>query len=295
MKNYLSFILIYPFIWLFSKLPFRVLYFISDCLYILVYHIVGYRKKIVFENLSIVFPTKLTVEKTKIAKAFYHHFVDILMEMLKSFSITEKEINDHYKYSNIEVLNDLYKDGKSAILVGGHYANWEWILNICSFTSYKPIAAYTKINNPYFEKAMLKSRGKFGVQLRQTSQTISEIEYNQKNNIQAIYGLLSDQSPRLKRTYYWNKFFGVKVPIHTGSEMLAKKYNMNVVFMDTKKIKRGYYETSFTVLTNDARKYKDYDLTDEFLEMVEKQVRKKPEYYFWTHKRFKHRDKAPKD
>lgn len=295
MKSYLTFIFIYPSIWLISKLPFKVLYFISDCLYILVYHIVGYRKNVVFENLNIVFPNKTIAEKTKIAKAFYHHFVDILMEMLKSFSITEKEINERYKYSNIEVLNDLYKDGKSAILVGAHYANWEWILNICAFTPFKPVAAYTKINNPYFEKTILKSRGKFGVHLRQTSQTITEIEYNQKNNIQAIYGLLSDQSPRLKRTYYWNKFFDVKVPIHTGSEMLAKKYDMNVVFMDTKKIKRGYYETSFTVLTNDARKYKDYDLTDEFLEMVEKQVRNEPKYYFWTHKRFKHRDKAPKD
>lgn len=293
--NLIVFILVYPIIWLFSKLPFKIIYFVSDCLYVFAYYIVGYRKKVIFKNLSIVFPKKTTAEKTKIAKASYHHFVDILMEMLKSFSITEKEINEHYKYSNIEVLNDLYKDGKSVILVGAHYANWEWILNICSFTPYKPIASYTKINNPYFEKAMLKSRGKFGVTLKQTSQTISEIESNHKNNIQAIYGLLSDQSPRLKRTFYWNKFFGVKVPIHTGSEMLAKKYDMNVVFMNTKKVKRGYYETSFTLLTNDARKYKDYDLTDEFLKMVENQVRNEPNYYFWTHKRFKHRDKAPKD
>lgn len=289
----LIYILVYPLIWFISILPFKVLYFISDGIYLLIYYIVGYRKKVVFENIRIVFPNKTKAEITTIAKAFYHHFTDILMEMLKSFSITEKEINEHYKYSNIEVLNELYKDGKSAILIGAHYANWEWILNLCSFTPYKPVATYTKINNPYFEKAMLKSRGKFGVLLRQTSQTISEIEYNQKNNIQALYGLLSDQSPRLKRTFYWNDFFGVKVPIHTGSEMLAKKYDMNVVFMNTKKVKRGYYETSFTLLTNNAKKYKDYDLTDEFLEMVEKQVRNQPEYYFWTHKRFKHKDKAP--
>lgn len=295
MKSYITFILIYPFIWLFSKLPFSILYFISDCLYLLTYYIVGYRKKVVFENLTIVFPEKTTAEKTKIAKVFYHHFVDILMEMLKSFSITEKEINEHYQFSNLEILNELYKDGKSVILVGAHYANWEWILNLCSFIPYKTVAAYTKINNPYFEKAMLKSRSKFGVHLKQTSQIINEIEYNQKNNIQALYGLLSDQSPRLKRTFYWNKFFGVKVPIHTGSEMLAKKYDMNVVFMNTKKVKRGYYNTSFTLITDDARKYKDYNLTDEFLEMVKNQVRKQPEYYFWTHKRFKHRDKAPKD
>ena len=128
-----------------------------------------------------------------------------------------------------------------------------------------------------------------------TSFIISEIDKNSKENIQSLYGLLSDQSPQLKKTFYWNDFLGVKVPIHTGAEMLAKKYDLNIVFMQVKKVKRGYYETTFSLIANDANKYSDYELTDIFLEKVEKQIKEQPEFYFWTHKRFKHKDKAPKD
>ncbi len=202
-------------------------------------------------------------------------------------------MNKRYKYANIDLINNLYNDGKSVILTGAHYANWEWILNINSFIKYKAYAAYTKVNNPYFNAKMLKSRGKFGIHLKRTSQIISAIEKNSKSNIQSIYGLLSDQSPSLKKTFYWSYFFGIKVPMHTGAEMLAKKYHMNIVLMETKKIKRGYYETSFSLISNEVEKYPNFELTDIFIKKVEKQILNKPEYYFWTHNRFKHKEKAP--
>ena len=166
-------------------------------------------------------------------------------------------------------------------------------MSLDSFVDYKGYAAFTKINNPYFNNKVLQSRTKFGTNLIQTSKVVSEIQKNTKNNVQAMYGLLSDQSPQLSKTFYWNKFLGVKVPIHTGGEMLAKKFDMNMVYMETKKLKRGYYETTFSLITDNAQKVPDYKLTDIFLEKVEKQIRKQPEYYFWTHKRFKHKDKAP--
>ena len=289
----LVYILVYPLIWLFSILPFWLLYLISDGFYVLVYYIIGYRKKVVFNNLKLAFPEKSTAELIKIQKKFYHHFVDIFIEMIKSFTVSKEEVYRRYKFPNIEFFNELYKDGKSVILMGSHYANWEWIMSVDSFVDYQGYAAYTKVNNKYFNNKILKSRRKFGTKIVQTSKIIPEILYNQKNNVQAMYGLLSDQSPQLKKAFYWRTFFGVKVPVHTGGEMLAKKYNMNVVFMDVQKVKRGHYETTFSLITNEASKYKDYELTDLFIEKVEKQVRNQPEYYFWTHKRFKHKDKAP--
>lgn len=291
----LVYILTYPIIWILSILPFRVLYMLSDILYVLIYHIIGYRKKVVYKNISIAFPDKSQKEITAIGKAFYKHFVDIFIEMVKFFSITEKQINAHYKYTNPELLIDLYKNGKSTILIGAHYANWEWILNINGHIPYKCVAAFTRVSNPYFNKSILKSRSKFGAFLVPTNKTIQEMVDNKNNNVQALYGLLSDQSPQLKRTFYWREYFGVKVPVHTGAEMLAKKYDMNVVMMRTKKVKRGYYETSFELLTDNARQYKDYDLTDVFIELAEDQIREDPRYYFWTHNRFKHSDKAPAD
>lgn len=293
--NLLIYIIVYPLIWFISILPFRILYFISDIFYVLIYYIIRYRRKTVLDNLKLAFPEKSTEELLEIRMKFYHHFIDIFIEMIKSFTVSKEEIYKHYKYPNIDFFTDLYKDGKSVILVGPHYANWEWIMSLDSFVAYKGYAAFTKVNNQYFNDKVLKSREKFGTHLIQTSKIISEIIYNQKNNIQSMYGLLSDQSPQLKKTFYWRDFFGVKVPVHTGGEMLAKKYNMNVVYMDVKKVKRGYYETTFSLITNDASKHPDYELTDIFIDKVEKQVRKQPEYYFWTHKRFKHKDKAPKE
>ncbi len=292
--NLLIYILIYPFIWLLSILPFRVLYIISDGFYGLLYYVIGYRKKVVYDNLKLAFPNKSKKEILRIRKKFYHHFIDVFIEMIKSFTVSKEVVYKHYKYPNIDFFTELYKDGKSVILVGPHYANWEWIMSVDSFVNYKGYAAYTKVNNPYFNDKVLKSREKFGTNLVPNSKIITEIIYNQKNNIQAMYGLLSDQSPQLKKAFYWRTFFDVKVPVHTGGEMLAKKYNMNMVYIETKKIKRGYYETTFSLISSDAQKHKDYELTDIFINKVEKQVRKQPEYYFWTHKRFKHKDKAPK-
>jgi KDO2-lipid IV(A) lauroyltransferase len=274
-------------------LPFRILYGISDGVYLLVYYVIGYRKKVVLSNLKLAFPKKSDKEIIEISKKFYHHFADVFIEMIKFFTVSKQEVYKRYKFTNIEFFEELYKDGKSVMLMGPHYANWEWIMSLDAFVKYKGYAAFTRVENPYFNDKVLKSRAKFGTNLILTSKLIAEIKHNQKNNIQAMYGLLSDQSPQLSKTFYWREFFGVKVPIHTGAEMLAKRYDMNMVYIETKKIKRGYYETSFSLITNEAQKFPDYKLSDIFIEKVEKQVRTQPEYYFWTHKRFKHRDKAP--
>jgi len=223
--NLLIYILVYPIIWLLSILPFRILYIISDGVYLLVYYIIGYRKKVVFNNLKLSFPEKTDKELIKISKKFYHHFVDVFIEMIKSFTVSKEVVYKRYKYPNIDFFTELYKDGKSVVLVGPHYANWEWIMSLDSFVVYKGYAAFTKVNNKYFNNKILKSRTKFGTSLVQTSKIISEIKYNQKNNIQAMYGLLSDQSPQIKKTFYWSEFLGVKVHIHTGAEMIATRYD----------------------------------------------------------------------
>jgi KDO2-lipid IV(A) lauroyltransferase len=289
--NFLIYLFVYPFIWLFSILPFKVLYFISDILFLILYYIVGYRKTVVLNNLKLAFPKKNNAELLKIRKQFYKHFVDVFIEILKTFTVSKEEIYKRYTFTNVDMLNELYKDGKSLILVGPHYANWEWIMSLDTFAKFKGYAAYSKINNNYFNQKVLNSRAKFGTHLIQTSHIISEIELNSKNNTQAAYGLLSDQSPQLNKTFYWSEFLNVKVPIHTGAEMLTKKYNMNMIFIDTKKIKRGHYSTTFSLINTEAKIYPDYELTDIFLRKVEEKIEAAPEYYLWTHKRFKHMNK----
>ncbi len=288
--NLFVYTLAYPFIWILSILPFRILYIISDLIYLILYYVIGYRRNVVLSNLKLVFPEKSTEELLTISKKFYKHFVDVFIEMIKTFTASKELIYKHYTFTNIDFLNDLYKDGKSIILVGPHYANWEWIMSLDSFVKYKGYAAYSKIGNKYFNNKILKSRAKFGTIMLPTSNIVSEIIYNSQNNIQAAYGLLSDQSPQLNKTHYWSTFFNVKIPIHTGAEMLVKKYNMNMVFIETKKVKRGYYETSFSLIQEDSKENSAYGLTDNFLKKVENHVYKQPEYYLWTHKRFKHKN-----
>ena len=293
--NLIIYILVYPFIWFVSILPFRVLYFISDIIFVVLFYLVGYRKKVVLNNLQLTFPEKSTKELLIIRKKFYSHFVDVFIEMIKTFTVSKKEIYKRYTFTNIDFFTKLFKDGKSVILVGPHYANWEWIMSLDSFVNYKGYAAYTKINNRYFNDKILESRAKFGTNLIQSSKVVAEIKCNQENNIQAAYGLLSDQSPQLKKTHYWGSFLGIEVPIHTGAEMLAKKHDMNMVFIDTIKIKRGYYETSFSLISNDSKNANDYELTDIFLKKTEEKIRIQPEYYLWTHKRFKHKGEVPNE
>ena len=287
----LIFLLVYPIIWILSILPMRVLHILSDLIYVILYYIIGYRKKVVRNNLKLAFPKKSNEERLQIEKKSFHHFIDIFMEMIKSFTISEKEISKRFVFKNLDGLNDFYLNNKSLVLMAGHYANWEWVVNFTNLVPYKGYAAYKKIKNKYFEKKMKSSRSKFGANFIPTSQFINLMQSNADNKEVAVYGLLSDQSPKLKKTHYWSDFMGVNVPIHTGAEMLAKKFNYPVLYFKTERIKRSYYETTAMILVENPRDFEDYEITDMFLKELESQIRNKPEYYFWTHKRFKHKDK----
>ena len=286
--QFVVFILVYPIIWLLSILPLRILYVLSDFIYILLYHVFGYRREVVSGNLKLSFPNKTEKELRKIEKRFYHHFVDIFIEMIKSFSISKKEISKRYKYTNIEVINKIEDSGKSIVIMGAHYNNWEWIITLNNYVKSETFAAYTKVNNKHFEKKMLDSREKLGANFIQTTKFVKAMESNKANNKLAIYGLLSDQSPQLHKAKYFKEFMGVRAPIHTGAEFLAKRFDLAVVLMKTKKIKRGYYETTFELLAENPNDFDDYQITDIFLEKIEKQIREEPAYYFWSHKRWKH-------
>lgn len=289
--NFLIFCITYPFLWLFSRLPISILYIISDFLFVLIYYVFGYRKEVVMKNLSYAFPEKSKEEKEKIAKDFYKHFTDIFIESIKSFSISEKEILKRYQYKNPELVNKYFEEGKNVALVSAHLANWEWSFSLPLVLNSTVFGAYNKLRNETFEKTLKENREKFGVIGAKTSDFIGLINSNFKNKIQGAYILLSDQSPMIEKTFYWSHFFGVKVPIHTGAEMISKKFDLVVINYKAKKIKRGYYETEFELITDTPRAHKDYEITDKFLRITEDNIRKQPAYYLWSHNRFKHQNR----
>jgi Kdo2-lipid IVA lauroyltransferase/acyltransferase len=288
--NFLIYLLVYPLLWLFSKLPFRIIYFLSDIVYLFVYHIIGYRKKAVRENLELVL-THLTVsERLLIEKKFFKHLCDMFLEMIKTMSITEKEINERYRFANFEVYKNLENKQKSISLMCAHYASYEWAVSLNLQISFLGYGVYKKLNNPYFDKLVKDIRAKFKANLITTKETIPTIIENANNKILGTYGFASDQSPKLSTTFHWAPFMGIVVPVHTGAEMIAKKYDMNVIFMQTRKLKRGFYECSFEVLADEnVAEIPDYQITEKFLKLVEKQILEAPEFYLWTHKRWKHK------
>jgi KDO2-lipid IV(A) lauroyltransferase len=285
----LLFIIIYPFLWFISILPFRLLYLLSDITYIFVYNIIGYRKKTVRENLAIALPHLSKKERLIIEKKFFHHMCDLFLEMIKTMTISEKEINKRFQFSNLEVYQELEKKQKSIALMCAHYASYEWAISMNSHIEFKGYGIYKKIKNNYFDKLVRDIRSKFKAYLITTKETIPIIANNYRNKTLSIYGFASDQSPKISSVFHWNSFMGIEVPVHTGAEMLAKKYDMNIIFLKTKKVKRGYYEASFEILSENVKEVPNYEITDKFLKLVEKQISEAPEYYLWTHKRWKHR------
>jgi len=291
----LAYILLYPILWLISILPFRLLYAVSDGLYILLYRVFGYRKKVVTDNLNLVFPEKSKDEIERITKVFYHHLCDLILESIKSMTISEAEMRKRYVFTNVEEIHKLEKANKSIVAMCSHYASWEWIFILERYINHRGYAIYKRLANKYFDRLVKRIRARYNSYLITTKETFTVLADTKARGELTFNGFASDQSPRAEKAFHWNEFLGIKVPVHTGAEALAKKLDMAVVFFKVKKVKRGYYETTFKTITQSPNDYKDYEITDMFISYIEEQIRDIPEYYLWTHKRWKHRDKVPKE
>ena len=287
--RFIIYLIVYPFLWCISILPFRLLYMLSDFIYLIVYYVIGYRKKTVRENLALALPNLSDAERLLIEKKSFQHLCDMFLEMIKTMTISKKEISERFVFTNLEIYQKLEEQNKSIAMMLAHYASYEWVISMNSYVKFNGYAIYKKIANPYFDKLVRDIRSRFNAFLITTKETVTYIIKNKNNDLLSIYGFASDQSPKVSSAFHWQKFMGIEVPVHTGAEMLSKKYDMNVIFLKVKKIKRGYYEASFEVLSENVQKVPDYEITDKFLKLVEQQIYDAPEYYLWTHKRWKHR------
>ncbi|WP_299101581.1 lysophospholipid acyltransferase family protein [uncultured Winogradskyella sp.] len=289
----IAYILVYPILWLISILPFRLLYGFSDLIYLFMYRVFGYRKAVVKENLRLVFPDKSEKEIATITSQFYHHFCDMMVEAIKSLTISEAQMKKRFKFTNVELLNDLEKKQRSIILMCGHYGSWEWIFILQKYVKHKGYAVYKRLANKHFDKLVKRIRAKYNSHLITTKETFSVLLDSKKKEELTINGFVSDQSPKAHKALYWNNFMGIKVPMYVGAEVLAKKLDMAVVFFSVKRIKRGYYETTFKTIAENPKDFKNYEITDVFFKLLEEQILDAPQFYLWTHKRWKHRDKVP--
>ena len=283
------FYLVYALLWLISILPFPIFYFVSDCIFVLIYYIIGYRKKTVRSNIQLTLPYLSKKEQLQVERKFYKYMCDMFMEMIKTLTISESEIKKRFSFTNIDLFHEYENKNKSIILFYAHYASWEWSVTLGFYTKFKGYGIYKKLRNPYFDKLVRDIRSKFGATLIDTKDTKKSITDNQKNGILGVYGFISDQTPTRQKAKYWDTFMGHEVPIHTGGESLARSLDMNVLYMKVSKVKRGYYEATFIPITDNINAEPEFEVSKKFIREVEKQIYEAPEYYFWTHKRWKHK------
>ncbi|WP_289062631.1 lysophospholipid acyltransferase family protein [uncultured Zobellia sp.] len=288
----LVFILVYPLLWIISILPYRLFYGFSDFVFFWVYRVVGYRKNVVQQNLELVFPDKTESEIKDIQKKFYHHMCDMFLEMVKTMSLSKAAVKKRYDVQNIEVLQEIEKE-KSILVVCSHYANWEWNVSMNNYVNSKGYAVYQKISNAYFDRWVKKVRARWNTTLITKEETAKTVLVNYKNNVKGIFGMVSDQSPQRSRAHYWTEFMGVKVPVINGAETLARKMDLAVVFLKVSKVKRGYYKAELIPITTAGASTEKNEITDTFLRLAEQQIKEQPEYYLWTHRRWKHRNSVP--
>ena len=289
------YLIAYPFIYLIASIPFNILYVFSDFLRLLIYNLLGYRKKIVRSNLIKAFPHKSEDDLKWIEKRFYKHFCDITLEAFKSLTISSEEMQKRMVFKNLDVLTQFEKGNRSVIIICGHYASWEWMLSIGYHTVSQGYGIYTPIMNKYLNKLIIKIRKKHRGNLISRYSAIQQIKNLHNEGNIAVYGFVSDQSPRPKPKSYWRPFLGVKVPVFVGAEMVARELDFGVVYAKINRVKRGYYEASFELISDQPKKTKLNRITDTFTEWLEQDIYSDPTQYLWTHKRFKHADKAPQD
>ncbi len=289
--NLLLFIIAYPLLLIISILPFRILYILSDIICFFVYRVIGYRKKVVRSNLALALPHLSDEERLIVEKKSYKHLCDMFLEMIKTMTISKKEMDKRFSYKNLDEYKNLEKEGKSIALMLAHYASYEWVVSMNSKVSFKGYGIYKKVNNKYFDSLVRRIRSKFDAELISIDKTAEVIASNYANNIKSTYGFASDQSPQLRGINHWHKFMGIEVPVYVGGELLSKKFDMNMMFLKVSKVKRGFYEAEFELLSTDVKSVPNFELMNTFLEKVEQQILEAPEYYLWTHRRWKHMGK----
>ena len=286
--NALVYYLTFPILFVVSRLPFPLFYLLSDFIYFLLYRVFGYRKTVVRLNLKHAFPELKEAEYRIIEMKFYRHLCDLFLEIIKSMGMSKDQMLKRFKVKNIEVLTQFEKQNRSAFLLCGHYASWEWMMSLGYHMNHLGYGIYRPIKNPYFDNLIKEIRSRHDAYMIPQKTAAELIRQKEKKNERGVYGFASDQSPRPTPKSYWRPFMGINVPVYTGAERLARELNIPLVFGKIQRVKRGYYELEFKLITDQPKTTAVNEITDIYTEWLEEQIKEDPTQYFWTHKRFKH-------
>ncbi len=276
----------------FSHLPFWIIYGISDFFYIVIFYFIGYRKKVVYSNLRNSFPEKSEKEVDRIAKRFYHHFCDLMLESVKLHSISEKQLDKRLTFKGLDKMNEYAEKGESIILWGMHYNNWEWSSSVERYAKHKLIMIYNPVrNNIEMERFILNMRERFGGQSVPVNLSARTALQFDKNEYPSLLWLAADQAA-FQTSHFWTIFLNQETSFFSGPAKIARKTNHPIFFHHTRKLKRGYYEVTLSELIPEPSKLSDNEILLKYTDVVEKAILEAPEYWLWSHRRWKHKRPA---
>lgn len=278
--------------WLLSLLPLKILYLFSDMLYVLVHHVIGYRKKIVRKNLTNSFPEKSLDEIRQIEKGFYHFFCDYIVETIKQFSISKEEMKKRMVISGVEEMKDrMEKENKTFCFIYlGHFCNWEWIASLPYWVPNDILCAqiYHPLYNKAFDKLFLRIRNKFGGECIPMKETLRRIIELRRAKQKTIIGFISDQAPKWNSIHHFVDFLNQETPVFIGTEKIAKQVDALVYYGDVKRVKRGFYTCEFKPMTEKpVKEIPDWELTDAYAHLLEEMISRHPNFWLWSHNRWK--------
>lgn len=278
--------------WLLSLLPLKILYLFSDMLYVLVHHVIGYRKKIVRKNLTNSFPEKSLDEIKQIEKGFYHFFCDYIVETIKQFSISKEEMKKRMVISGVEEMKDrMEKENKTFCFIYlGHFCNWEWIASLPYWVPNDILCAqiYHPLYNKAFDKLFLRIRNKFGGECIPMKETLRRIIELRRAKQKTIIGFISDQAPKWNSIHHFVDFLNQETPVFIGTEKIAKQVDALVYYGDVRRVKRGFYTCEFKPMTEKpVKEIPDWELTDAYAHLLEEMISRHPNFWLWSHNRWK--------
>ncbi len=288
----LSYYAVLSVIWCISKLPFFILYRISDLMYFIVFYLIPYRKKVVFNNLRSAFPEKQEAEIRQIAKKFYRHLCDFMIESFKPFTLSSVELKRRFHFTNPELIEEFNKTGRDYALVSGHYGNWEWNTILTQYAKRDALIIYRPLQNKIMDRLFVKIRSHYrGTRLTAMEHVFrSAMEYRNRKEPFLIYFIADQRPPRNNK--FWTTFLHQPTSFFNGTEKLSRKLDMAVIFMHIQKTKRGFYEVSFTRLFDSVKDLPENAVTLAFVDALEREINRQPEFWLWSHKRWKHKPDA---
>lgn len=271
-----------------SLLPLSLLYLVADFVYLLLYHVVRYRRKVVYENLHNAFPEKDAEDIRIIAKKYYRHLSSLMVEIIKMATISPEELKARFKFKNLHLMNNYHEQGRSTLICSAHYGNWEWgtlALGLNTTAVVYPI--YKPVSNEAFGEWFKQIRSRFGNQLIPMRQTLRAL--NASKDVPTIFCFGNDQTPLKEESTYWLNFLHQPTAILLGLEKIAVRTNRPVFYMRVRILKRGYYEVECVPLCMEPAASKPFEITNLHVNYLEQIIIDEPAYWLWSHRRWKHK------